>query len=535
MRFRSLGSSAAVALIVSSIVACTLITTHGEVQCDVDGDCAARGFPATSRCTADNVCSGPGVGCAVNADCPDVSGGPQVCNKTTATCVQVLSPECARILGKGTASLKNDDAILIGTIFSLKGVNQLSGLARTNSVELAATDFEEGVVGIPGGSGGKPRPLVFIACDDSSDNDVATRAAKHLIDDLHVPAIIGPGGSGIVTAVAQNATIPGSTLLFTPSATSASLTAFDPLVWRTAPSDVLQAAALRDQLNAMETKFKVDNPAITKIKVSVVYQNNTYGQGLLDAMTKGLLLNGSPVADLAKAGILKHVSYDATTLDPSAAAGQVLSDKPHLIVLMGTAEVITKFLTPVETGWPGGTPRPLYLLSDAARKTELLDASKGNDPLRIRVRGTVPGTTNPLFNSFKLRYAGKFGSDTSTFGLAGSFDSVYLLAYAITSLGTAPVTGKSIADAMKKMVGGTKLDLIPDNIKTAFNILGAGTALDVNGASGPLDFDLAAHEAESDIVVFCIGKDGGGNPAFAETGRFYDASAKKMTGTFACP
>ena len=33
-------------------------------------------------------------------------------------------------------------------------------------------------------------------------------------------------------------------------------------------------------------------PAVeAKVKLTVVYQNNTYGTGLLDAMTKGLTLN----------------------------------------------------------------------------------------------------------------------------------------------------------------------------------------------------------------------------------------------------
>ncbi len=531
-----LRNAVTVLAIAGAVSACTLLVTHGEVQCKIDADCQSRQFPAAARCSADGVCVGPGAGgCVSNADCPDVSGGPQICRKSDAVCVPVLSAECPRILGKGTASLKSDDAIVLGTIFSLKGVNQASGTARTNSIELAATDFEETVVGLPGGTGGKPRPMVFVACDDSSDNGVANKAAAHLVSDLRVPAIIGPGGSGIVTSVAQTTTIPGGVFLITPSATSTSLSHFDPLVWRTAPSDVLQAEAIKDQIAAMEAKFKVDNPSVTKVKVEVVYQNNTYGQGLLTAMSNGLSINGAPVTDTANAGLFKGIAYDATTLDPSAAAGQVIADKPHLLVLVGTAEVITKFLTPVEAQWPGATPRPLYLLSDGARKTEALDAMKGNDALRLRVRGTVPGTANALFNGFKLRYSGKYGGDTSVFGMAGAYDSVYLLAYAIASLGATPVTGKAIAAAMAKTVGGTKLDLIPDTIKTAFQAVGTNAKLDVNGASGPLDFDLTEHEAQSDIVVFCVSKDGSGNPTFSETGRFYDASAKKMAGTFACP
>ena len=523
------------ALAIGLLSACSLLVVGSDVQCQNDGDCGKLAAGAT--CSADKVCVGGGVGgaCKVNADCPDQNGGPALCRKSDHTCVALLSQDCPRILAKGAAAVKNDDAIILGTIFSLKGVNQASGVARTNSAELAASEIEENIVGLPGGTGGKPRPLVFVACDDSSDNTIATRAAQHL-KDVGAPALIGPGGSGLVTAAAQNATIPGGMFLITPSATSTSLSAFNNLVWRTAPSDVLQAVALRDQINALETKFKVDNPAVTKVKLTIVYQNNTYGSGLLDAMTKTLLLNGKPFGDPSNVGFATPITYDATTLDPTAAAGQVTTDKPHLIVLVGTSEIITKFLVPVEANWPAsGTPRPLYLLADAARKQEALDAAKASDPLRVRIRGTVPGTSNALFSAFNVRYQGKYSATASTFGMAGAYDSVYLLLYGMASIGAQPITGASLATSMAKMMGGTKIDVGPDGLKTAMPALGSGNAIDITGASGPLDFDLVAHEAQSDIDVWCIGKDGTGATIFSSSGRFYDATKTQMTGVVSCP
>lgn len=523
----------AVALTLGLVSACSFLVVGGDVQCEKDADCAK--LSATATCSADKVCVGGGSGsCKVNADCPDQSGGPALCRKSDHVCVALLSQDCPRILAKGAAAVKNDDAIVLGTIFSLKGVNQASGVARTNSAELAASEIEENIVGLPGGTGGKPRPLVFVACDDSSDNTVAERAAKHL-KDIGAPALIGPGGSGLVTAVAQNATIPAGLFLITPSATSTSLSAFDNLVWRTAPSDVLQAVALRDQINALEIKFKADNPSVTAVKLSIVYQNNAYGSGLLDAMTKTLNLNGMPVGAAGNAGLFKPISYDATTLDPTAAAGQVSTDKPHLIVLVGTSEIITKLLVPVETNWPAsGTPRPLYLLADAARKQDALDAAKASEPLRLRIRGTVPGTSNPLFSAFNVRYQGKYTATASVFGMAGAYDSVYLLLYGMASIGAKPITGAALATAMAKMVGGTKIDVGPDAFKTALPALGTGNAIDISGASGPLDFDLTAHEAQSDIDVWCIGKDGTGATIFTSSGRYYDASKTQMTGTVTC-
>ncbi len=525
---RVLRALALVAL--ATVCACSVIVSGAEEQCHTDADCAARGFPATTTCSPDSVCVAPGGSCTTNAECIAQAGNqPAICRKSDHTCAPLLSEDCPKVYGDPS----DDNAIVLGSIFTLKGVNTSSGVARTNSVELAASEFQQTVVGVPGGAGDKPRPLVFVECDDSSDNTVATRAANHLVD-VGVPAVIGPGGSGIVTAVAQDATIPAGMFLISPSATSTSLSAFNDLVWRTAPSDVVQAIALRDQVSALETKFKADN-AVKAVKLDVVYQNNAYGTGLLDAVSKGLTINGLPLTDPGNAGFFNPYSYDATALDPSAAAGNVLTDTPSIIVLFGTSEIITKLLTPVEQNWPAQTPRPLYLIADAGRKQELLDAVNGNDALRARVRGTVPGTSNPLFSAFSLRYQGQFGSTAAVFGMAGAYDSVYLLAYAITSLGTAPVTGAAIAGAMSKMVGGAKTDVGPAGIKDALQVLQSGNAIDINGASGPLDFDLSAHEAVSDIDVWCISKDGTGSPVFASSGRFYDSSGQVMSGSFTCP
>jgi branched-chain amino acid transport system substrate-binding protein len=105
----------------------------------------------------------------------------------------------------------------------------------------------------------------------------------------------------------------------------------------------------------------------------------------------------------------------------------------------------------------------------------------------------------------------------------------------MVSLGTQPITGTALAGAMSKMVGGQATDVGAAGIKAAFQVLQSGNAIDINGASGPLNFDLNLHEAISDITVWCISKDGSGNPIFAASGRFYDSATQKMSGTFACP
>jgi branched-chain amino acid transport system substrate-binding protein len=524
------------AALLPALAACSLLVTSSGFQCNTDQDCLARGFDGGGQpitCSADHVCVGPNVGgpCATNAECIARNAGqPAICRKDNQTCQPLLSADCPKVYGDPS----NDDAIVLGGLYTLSGVNQSSGTARMQSIELAIDDFTQTVVGLPGGSGGKPRPLVLVECDDQSDNTHSTAAANHLIQ-VGVPAIMGPGGSGLVTAVIQNATIPAGVLVISASATSTSLSGISPLFWRTAPPDTVQAIAMQDQVGALETAFKTANPTYTKLKLAVAYQNNTYGTGLFGALTNGLVLNGLALTDPGNGGYFTPLQYDATALDPSSAAATVGSAADNLVVGIGTTEIVTKFLTPIEANWSGATPRPYYLFSDAGEKPEMLTAVTGNDALRARIRGTVPGTQNPLFGAFNIQYQGKYGSPANVFGTAGAYDSLYLLAYDIVALGTQPITGANLANAMAKMVGGQKLAVGAANIKTAIQVLESGNAIDIDGASGPLDFDLNAHEAKSDITVWCISKDGNGNPIFAPSGRYYDAPSGSMKGTFACP
>jgi len=79
--------------------------------------------------------------------------------------------------------------------------------------------------------------------------------------------------------------------------------------------------------------------------------------------------------------------------------------------------------------------------------------------------------------------------------------------------------------------------LIPVVSVIGFQIgaLMGGSAIDIAGSSGPLDFDIAQHEAPSDIDVWCVVIDGKGNPSFQDSQRSYDSKTGLMAGTYKCP
>jgi branched-chain amino acid transport system substrate-binding protein len=375
---------------------------------------------------------------------------------------------------------------------------------------------------------------VLVECDDSADPTVAQRSATHLVTDIGVPAILGPDSSGLCTAVINNVTIPSKVMLISPAATSATLTGISQYFWRTSPSDNIQAVPLRLSVGEIATAAN-----LTTIKLAILYKNDSYGSGLFTAVTSSLSINGSPVGDPKNAGNFKPVQYAQDGSDLPSAVAQVVAFQPNIVALFGTNEVVSSGLDTIEQTWPGGTtppPRPYYLISDGGEVQELLDEITKSAGVRTRVRGTVPGTNNSLFQAFNLKYSGKYGSFPNVFGQAGSYDSIYLLAYAIASLGSGTtVDGTGISNGMTKMVGGTAIDVGVGQMQTAVNGLMGGSAIDINGASGPLDFDIKAHEAPSDIDVWCVTIDGQGNPQFQDSQRSYDSKTGQMVGTYKCP
>jgi branched-chain amino acid transport system substrate-binding protein len=517
--------------------ACSLLLESSPSQCSTDADCLSRGPEfAASVCTDERCVVTPfaNLACSTNVECTQKLGAPAICRARDRRCAALLSPECPSVHG----DITSDDTLVFGTMFTLTGTNGPAGLARQHSAELALDEIKQSVGGIRSGVDGRPRPLAIVECDDNLDS---VRPANHLVDDVGVQAILGVASSSRVIEVATKVTIPKGVLLISPTATTPALTSLPDanLVWRTSPSDALQSIALLDQLPALEARFRTDNvvPAGTKLGVTFVYINEAYGLGLYEAVTRNGQLNGKPIGDPANAGLSEGRTYppNPTDLEPQIAATLAESPRPAILVLFGSTEVVTKFIGPLESRWGTSAPRPLYLLADGGQKTELLALAAADDALRKRVRGTVPAASRATnnFDTFVFKYEGQFGGPApSVFGMAGTYDAMFLLGYSVAAAGPRPVTGDELQKGFGRLVSGAKISVGGTGMNAGFQALASPGTFDFDGASGPLDFDLATGEARSNIDVWCIAKDATGRPVFAPSKRLFDATANAMTGTF---
>jgi branched-chain amino acid transport system substrate-binding protein len=196
-------------------------------------------------------------------------------------------------------------------------------------------------------------------------------------------------------------------------------------------------------------------------------------------------------------------------------------------------------LFPLLEGHRGtGAPRPYYIfgtqLSDDVR-----DAIGHDTDLRRRVFGMSNVSTQAPNMNLVLRYNVENPGDEVFPPNAPqpSYDAFYVLAYAIQALGSEPITGPGIARAIERLLPpGKPIDVGPSAIFDGFTTLRSGGRIDLNGAIGSLDFDLATGEAPVEYAILCCAADAhGAATGLVESGLVYDAKAGRLRGTMHCP
>ena len=543
MRARALLARIVLGAVLPALPSCSLLVDTNADQCSVDADCAAKGGRfAGTRCVDRACVAAPAAsGCTTNADCAATSGGaPAIC-KADKTCEKLTSQDCQDVSGDATA----EGAIVYGFLGPLTGEFASQGVPVLDAVKLAFTEIGNNAGGIPSPNGGKPRSIALVACHDQDD---PIRAAQHLVD-IGVPAVIGPQFSGDVIKVATMVTIPAGMLLLTPSATATSIATLpnrNDLVWRTCPSDAIQAQALSDLVPEVEANvraaYKIADA--TKIKVAMTVKGDAYGTGLADAVIAKLRFNGVSASDNQGYFVRKDYPDPPTpdTNDYGSIVNAVISPSPappSIVLLLGTTEAVTKILAGIEAAIASmnpAPPKPFYVLSDGGEVPELVSMIGTSDDLRKRIVGTVPGHDNPTRQAFAQRFMGVYDTAPGLYADNG-YDAAYLLVYATAAAGSS-ITGATLAAGMKKLVppSSTKIVAGPGDVNMAFGALGSGGTIDYDGASGPLDFDVTKGEAPADIDVWCISRMiGTGTPAFASSGQYWDATKGALVGTPSCP
>ena len=384
---------------------------------------------------------------------------------------------------------KHRDTIVFGTLFDLQNETHR---ARQNSIQLAINQ-----INIEGGIEGRSFGLVFCSIepglgdDAASTLDGAVAAADYLTQTLQVPVLLGPAGSGDVSAVFQRVRERG-TFVISPSATSPALTEVDEtnptderpgLLWRTAPPDSLQGETIAADMMSRN---------ITS--VSVISQSGAYGEGLR-AVFQQAFPNDVELFVFSNVNQLS----EAITAAGNGSAQEVL-------FIASAQEDVVTFLNAAATS--AGFASKTLFLTDSAATRDTID--RGPPALFSRIRGTRPSpldTRDPVNGTFVASYAAEYGTSVEQYSFTShAYDMTWMAALGASwaLLREGELTGLNIAKGLRRLSAGEPSSLIPSLWNVALQRFRAGQGIDIRGASGALDYAPDTEETSGPIDIWTI-------------------------------
>ena len=440
--------------------------------------------------------------CAKSADCRAAFGVGRVCNASSGLCETApVSPRCTTTFPVDVLSRSESypGVLLVGSLMDRSVESQR---ARENAIRLAATQVNE-AKGVDGHLFG----VVFCdvaesaTYDSAKRTDAAVASAVYLADVVGVSAIVGPSSSTDALAV-FNAVKDRDVVVISPAATSPALTGADVkvatddvpgLLWRTAPPDTLQGAAIVRHLRTAFPNVK---------SVALVQEKGAYGDALTQVVTDGFGVDGRSVKPFAYATSSER---DAAIVAAGGAGTTIV-----IFISSQTADGIA-FLNAAQSLQSYSTTT--LFLTDSAANKDLLSGAAGAAAAFPRVIGSRPAVPQgPTFELFKTSFNAAFRQDPNTFSFVPhSYDATWLAFY-----GTARalrrdqrVTGSGIARGLRLLSSqSAEVAVSPANWNTIIDALGGGGAVNLVGASGTLDFDPITEETTGLVDIWKISTDG---------------------------
>lgn len=428
--------------------------------------------------------------CETDAECP----GSQACVQNF--CVGLRVPEgCGALIG----DTPTDRTLHLAAVLPLSSSDADGGVvqdakenARLNSLRLALDEINNRKI--------SSRPVALHLCDSGGSATAAKQQAEWLIQDKAAVAIL-TAGSAQTLAVAE-AAIPARTVTMSFSATSPELTSkvavtdgSSRLLWRTAPSDAIQGKVIANLIleDARYASVK---------KVGIVHLSDPYGQGLSNEVIDGVqdsLDGGTKGFEYPRGGNI------------TTAVDQLNGWDPDLTVLIAFPDDAVKILK-ASFAKPNlkKSAGHQWLFSDSAKAVSLLEGLSDIERAEVNdAYGSAPAQgAGRAFSAFRDAYQSRYGASPSDYSYtAHAYDAAYCLSLALAAAigdGTGAVNGGTVAAGLTRLTGGAPFPLQAIKFAEAAQVVASGSKLDVDGASGALDFNSATGEAPGKIEIWKV-------------------------------
>ena len=295
--------------------------------------------------------------------------------------------------------------------------------------------------------------------DSGTDNTIASQNIDQYLTGQH-NAIIGPAGSGVANAVWDK--VNTAQMVMCSGSSTGSLFSgeeFNPNHVRTAPSDDIQGPLLGNLILQ-------DGHS----NVAVVWQSTEYGVGFGEAVAKAITDAGG--------NVVMQEAYDENLSSFSDLAQSIVASGAEAMAMITYAEGGQIRLDLESAGFDG----QIYV-ADGFVDNVTVETVGGNPALLEGLRGTYPAVAPSTGEAtFGDRFA-EFAPDAPTVFSAHMYDCL-----AVLILAAQAAQSSDPAVYMNEVIGvtrdGEKCSLIADCLEMVW----AGTDIDYDGASGPLDF-----------------------------------------------
>jgi len=401
-------------------------------------------------------------------------GGSSTSSESSASAAPAESSAAASTEASAAASAEASAAadcknpvLVLGTLLP-----QTGDLAFLGPPEFAGVHKAVAEIDAAGGVNGSPITLI-----DGDSGDTTTDIASQTVDShlsQGVGAIIGAASSGVSLTVIDKITSNG-VLQMSPANTSPALTTYEDagLYWRVAPSDALQGAVIAG--NAIDGGLT---------KMAVIARQDPYGEGLEKAFSKNFTEAGGTVT--------AELLYDPAAPSFEAEVSEIKASAPEGVVVIGFEES-TKLLQEMIKQGVGPQDVQIYLVDGNLSTTAYADFPKGT---MKGVFGTLPVGEGDLtaFNE-SLKEVDPALEDFA-YG-AQAYDAAMVIALAAQAAGCGD--GTAIAAMLTEVTseGGEKCTTYADCLA----LLEAGTKIDFDGVTGPLDFNQYGDPKSATIAV----------------------------------
>ena len=339
------------------------------------------------------------------------------------------------------------------------------------AAELARQDFAQALGASAGRAGAlHARPIGLVVCDEGED---ALRAARHLVDDVEVPAVIGFRSTPLRRPDPDRLSAQSRALacLDQPGPRDHE----DPRAGRRAAPRLALDAEHRRQPCRSRTSSRTSSSPLPVRGARDWRATLQGGGGLAEGTNSTSLigaLRGPTLQRTERARERDELSSVRLRRELGRRGGGrgrcPASLCPTVIVYTG-AGFFSRVFAPLEARWTGAI-RPFYLTESSIGHNEL--AFAGHDPSRRRRLLSNTNLSTTMTNAqLVLRYNLAYPDDPIVRSEAPqpSYDAFYILAYATYALGDGAVSGPALSVAIDRLLPpGRTVDVGPAQIFEAF-------------------------------------------------------------------